>query len=117
MPSQPEDYQQLLHEHEQELKERNEELEAQHEGLTAAIEALSKKNQYLEKTLKELDTRNREIDQIVYHASHDLKTPISSLEGIITLLATDKQTSVDDYFELAKKSTKNMKETKNLALL
>jgi signal transduction histidine kinase len=71
---------------EQELNERTEELEAQKEELTAAIEELVKMNNYLNATLAELQERNQELDQLVYRASHDFKTPITSTLGIVHLL-------------------------------
>lgn len=72
--------------YEQELNERNEELEAQKEELTAAIEELVKMNDYLNATLAELQERNQELDQLVYRASHDFKTPITSTLGLVHLL-------------------------------
>ena len=71
---------------ERELNERTEEIEAQKEELTAAIEELVKKNNYLNNTLAELQERNKELDQLVYRASHDFKTPITSTLGIVHLL-------------------------------
>jgi len=103
-------YQQLLSERDNELEDRNEELEAQHEELTAAVEALAEKNKYLEKTKQELENRNREIDQIIYRTSHDLKSPITSLEGIFSLVLTDDKVGLKDYIDLAQKATENMKE-------
>ncbi|NBW37220.1 MAG: sensor histidine kinase [Cytophagia bacterium] len=72
--------------YERELNERTEELEAQKEELTAAIEELVKMNNYLNATLAELQERNQELDQLVYRASHDFKTPITSTLGIVHLL-------------------------------
>jgi len=103
-------YQKLLSESKKALEDRNEELEAQHEELTAAVEALAEKNKYLEKTKKELEDRNKEIDQIIYRTSHDLKSPITSLEGIFSLVLTDDKVDLEDYIDLAQKSTLDMKE-------
>lgn len=75
-----------LVEYERELNERTEELEAQKEELTAAIEELVKKNNFLNATLAELQERNQELDQLVYRASHDFKTPITSTLGLVHLL-------------------------------
>lgn len=72
--------------YEQELNDRVEEIEAQKEELTAAIEELVKMNNYLNATLAELQERNQELDQLVYRASHDFKTPITSTLGIVHLL-------------------------------
>lgn len=75
-----------LAERERELSEKAEELEAQKEELTAAIEELVKKNNFLNATLAELQERNQELDQLVYRASHDFKTPITSTLGLVHLL-------------------------------
>jgi signal transduction histidine kinase len=101
-------YKNLLSERERDLEDRNEELEAQHEELTAAIEAMIKKNDYLEKTLEELHLRNREIDHIVYRSYHDLKTPITALEGLLKLIETDPDYK-ELYLEKSKLSISDMK--------
>lgn len=103
------DYKKLLTEREQELEDRNEELEAQHEELTAVVEALKEKNLYLERALGQLNTRNQEVNQIVYRASHDLKTPITTLEGLLHLIEVDPMGDVSLYLNLAKSSTRDMK--------
>lgn len=68
-----------LMERESELADRLEEIESQKEELTAAIEELVSKN-------KELTERNAELDQVLYRASHDLRTPTASLMGILQLI-------------------------------
>lgn len=70
-------------ERECELADRMEEIESQREELTAAIEELVSKN-------KELTERNKELDQVLYRASHDLKTPTTSLTGILQLMDREK---------------------------
>ena len=68
-----------LMERESELADRLEEIESQKEELTAAIEELVAKN-------KELAQRNHELDQLLYRTSHDLKAPVTSLSGILSLI-------------------------------
>jgi len=68
------------------LSEINEELEAQKEELTAAIEELESQNKRLVETVSLLESRNEELDQIIYRTNHDLKTPITSIEGITNIL-------------------------------
>lgn len=82
-----------LEERETELKELKEELLSQREELTAAIEQLVLKNNHLEETLCQLQRRNEELDKILYRASHDLKTPVSSLEGLLELMAGEELSS------------------------
>lgn len=102
-------FKKLLSQKEEDLADRNEELEAQHEELSAAVEALIEKNNYLERTLAELNTRNKEIDQIVYRTSHDLKSPITSLEGLFNLIEKEPKEDLLPYLSMARKSTGNMK--------
>ena len=82
-----------LAERESEMADQTEELLAQKEELTAAIEELLLKNNSLAETLQQLQKRNQELDQILYRASHDLKTPVSSLEGLLDLLRSENLTS------------------------
>jgi signal transduction histidine kinase len=76
----------VLETRERELAERTEELQAQKEELTAAIEAVIEKSDSLELANEELKKRNHELDQILYRTSHDLRSPISSMEGLLLLL-------------------------------
>jgi signal transduction histidine kinase len=71
-----------LMERESELADNFEEIEAQKEELTAAIEQLVIKNQ-------NLIERNQELDQILYRSSHDLKSPLSSMVGLLSLLKSE----------------------------
>ena len=61
----------------------NNELE---ERVKKRTEELSKKNKELETKNKELSKVNNDLDNFIYTASHDLKAPISNIEGLITAL-------------------------------
>jgi signal transduction histidine kinase len=76
----------LLKERELALEEQQEEFLAQKEELNAAVEELIAKNAYLTNTLEKLKKRNSELDHILYRASHDLKTPVSSTYGLIQII-------------------------------
>jgi signal transduction histidine kinase len=80
---------QLLLEKERDLADRNEEFISQKEELTAAIEEVVRKNAYLTETLEKLQQRNQELDQILYRASHDLKSPVTSIFGLLDLLKSE----------------------------
>lgn len=80
-----------LAEREQELADVAEELSSQKEELTAAIEEVMEKNKSLLDTLHLLRERSFELDQILYRTSHDLRSPLSSIKGILTLLKLEPQ--------------------------
>ncbi len=101
---------QSLIDSENELREKSEELEAQKEELTAAVEELIDKNKVLNTTLDTLKERNLELDQLVYRTSHDLKTPITSTLGIISLIeAQPGANNIQNYLEYIKTSMEQMK--------
>lgn len=78
------------------LAEINEELEAQKEELTAAIEELERQNKKLHDTNRLLESRNMELDQLIYRTNHDLKSPITSIEGITNILKLELEGSKYD---------------------
>jgi PAS domain S-box-containing protein len=104
--SQQEDLKMALHElsiKHQELDEVNEELISQQENLRMAFDALSIKNQQLDKAnevliaqkdemtklMKELSDRNFELDQFVYKISHDIRSPFTSILGLVNLMKVE----------------------------
>jgi PAS domain S-box-containing protein len=62
-----------------ELAASNEELQAANEEIQAANEELSQAN-------RQLTHINADLDNFVYTASHDLKAPISNIEGLLQVL-------------------------------
>jgi signal transduction histidine kinase len=75
-----------LMERESDLADRTEEIAAQQEEITAAVEEVQEKNNVLVATLKKLEERNQELDQLLYRFSHDLRSPISSILGVLGIL-------------------------------
>lgn len=69
--------------HEQKLKEVNIELEARVKERT---QELINKNEALNNAINELRRVNNDLDNFVYTASHDLKSPISNIEGLVNTL-------------------------------
>lgn len=109
----------MLEEREVDFEEQKEELQSQKEELTAAIEEVVRKNDYLTETLEKLKVRNEELDQILYRTSHELKSPLTSLEGLLLLLKplehTDEHTTLYTYME---STVKQMKEVlKSISML
>ncbi len=82
----------ILMERESNLEDRLEEIASQREMLTAAIEEAVDKNSKLLETLGALQERNHELDQILYRISHDLRSPISSIRGVLNILEYEART-------------------------
>jgi PAS domain S-box-containing protein len=60
------------------------------------IDVTDSKNQVLE-----LQRLNHELDQFIYHASHDLRSPLSTILGLVNLIGLDQPTPlISKYTEL-----------------
>lgn len=68
----------------EELREQNWQLAMREEELKAAMEELSE--------------RNFELDQLMYKTSHDLRSPLSSIMGLVNLANLDKDTTSRDQY-------------------
>jgi signal transduction histidine kinase len=75
----------------QQLELRNRELAAQEEQLTAINQELMSKQAELEMVVSELSERNFELDQLVYKISHDIRSPLTSIMGLINLIRMDNR--------------------------
>lgn len=78
---------------EQRLIVINNELE---ERVKQRTEELLNKNLELELKNLELEKINNDLDNFVYTASHDLKSPISNLEGLMNVLETSMRKKMDE---------------------
>jgi signal transduction histidine kinase len=56
-----------------------------------------------------LEQKNQELDTFIYKSSHDLKGPVSSLDGIIHLLKTQPQNNSTEYLEMLEKIADKMR--------
>lgn len=73
----------LLLDQEKKLQKINSELE---ERVRQRTEELLSKNRELEKINEQLKRVNNDLDSFVYTASHDLKAPVSNIEGLLSTL-------------------------------
>jgi len=97
----------LLKKREQELNEKQEELDSQRGMLSIAIDELVKNNEILKE-------RNEELQQLLYQSSHSLKSPISSIQGIIQLCGYEPLSStLKEYLTLVETKSIHMVEILN----
>jgi two-component system, sensor histidine kinase and response regulator len=97
---------------EQKLIAINNELE---ERVKERTEELSRKNSELESINVELKKINTDLDNFVYTASHDLKAPISNLEGLMSVLIMSLDKKLDEkekkFFDLINVSISKFNKT------
>jgi signal transduction histidine kinase len=70
---------------------QNQELAFQEEELRSANEELLANKEELEKILNELSNRNFELDQLVYKISHDLRAPLSTILGLVSIYKIEEK--------------------------
>ena len=76
-----------------ELKIAEQKLVELNETLTQQNKALAEREDELNKAMKELSDRNFELDQLVYKTSHDLRSPLSSILGLVNVAKMDTETT------------------------
>jgi PAS domain S-box-containing protein len=73
------------------------------------ITAQRRTEEELRSALEELKRRNYELDNYFYKVSHDLRSPLCSIEGLINLMKTEQDTAVSNlYLELIEKSVRKL---------
>lgn len=82
-----------------ELLKRNQELAQQEKELEESNEALRANSLSLVNTLEELSDRNFELDQLVYRTSHDLRSPLRSILGLVNLYKLENGEENNDYVQ------------------
>lgn len=68
------------------LVDQNSSLEEHEDQLIRANNQLLHQHKELQEALAELSDRNLELDQIVYRTSHDIRSPLTSVLGLISLI-------------------------------
>jgi len=120
--------QEMVNEKTAELVRRSNEIEEKNNSLNAAKKIIEQKNNDLKQVNNQLEHRveqrtnelrkandrlkssNKELDMFIYRAYHDIKGPISSIEGLCKLARVDLQS--DDakaYIEMFDKSSQQAK--------
>lgn len=70
-------------------KKNEEKVRVLNEGLISQNWKLATQEEELKATLEELSERNFELDQLMYKTSHDLRSPLSSILGLVNLAHLD----------------------------
>ncbi|HEX8528700.1 MAG TPA: PAS domain-containing sensor histidine kinase [Cytophagales bacterium] len=68
------------------LESQNKALLAQEEELAATNEELRLQREELAQTVEALEHRNFELDQLIYKTSHDIRSPLTSVLGLINVM-------------------------------
>lgn len=92
-------YQEKLNKLNEELLKRNEELAKQEKELEESNDALRANSESLVKTLDELSDRNFELDQLVYRTSHDLRSPLRSVLGLVNLYKLESDNADSEFID------------------
>ena len=75
-------------------KKSEEKLKILNDDLAAQNWKLAARDEDLKCTLEELSERNFELDQLMYKTSHDLRSPLSSIMGLVNLAHLDPDNHV-----------------------
>jgi signal transduction histidine kinase len=119
-----------LHENASTMHKKNVELENSNKKLTIANVLLEDENKNLNSTLKEtsrrlrmtyreLITSQKELETLIYHASHGLKGPLSTVDGLLYLAKMEvKDEKANSYFAgIGQCTTKMHSLLRNLSLM
>jgi PAS domain S-box-containing protein len=79
-------------------KKTESKLNALNEELRSQNWQLAIREEELKTALEELSERNFELDQLMYKTSHDLRSPLSSIMGLVNLANLDKDSASRDQY-------------------
>jgi PAS domain S-box-containing protein len=98
------------------LERQNKELAMQEEEIRQANEELLRTNNHLSlerqrlvKLARQLQERNFELDQIMYKTSHDIRSPIASVLGLLNIIKEESDANkIREYLNYIEKRTLNL---------
>ena len=104
----------LVREKEHDLQEKQEELDSQREMLSAAVDELAKYNRNLEAALGTVKEQKADLEKLLYQSSHGLRSPLSSIQGILNLMRAEPMTdALEDYRQYIDRKSGHMLEILN----
>ena len=98
---------------EQKVIERTKDLQQKNEEISAQSHQIDHQNEELEKQNTELTKMNAEKNKFLGIATHDLKSPINRVKGLLTIMSLSPEAPVSsqkEYFGLASKAIDQMLE-------
>jgi signal transduction histidine kinase len=85
-------------------------------GLPARIEGLVARHRLsrIDETVKTLEFRNQELESFIYIVTHDMKTPVVNLQGLVSLIEQDHAAElpepVKDFLRRARRNAERLEE-------
>jgi PAS domain S-box-containing protein len=90
----------------EELATQDEEIRQTNEQLVIINHQLMEEREKLLRTTRELEDRNFELDQIMYKTSHDIRSPITSMLGLLSIIKEEKSMDkIREYLTFLEKRT------------
>ena len=89
------------------LMVQNEQLQDSEEELSVINNELILQQNALEDAVKNLKEKNFELDQIVYKTSHDLRSPLTSIQGIVQLIRMEPE-KLEEYLAYIESRTRKL---------
>ena len=87
-------------------------LEASHDEMSNSILRLERAEQAREELIDELEARNAELERFTYTVSHDLKSPLITIKGFLSLIAREARDGtserLDRYIERVSTAAERM---------
>lgn len=92
-----------------ELATQEEEIRQNNEYLSVINNQLTEEREKLMETTQELEERNFELDQILYRTSHDIRSPIASVLGLINIIKDENDLSkIREYLTFVEKRVSDL---------
>ncbi|MBU8910625.1 MAG: PAS domain S-box protein [Desulfobacterales bacterium] len=102
----------LVKERTEEIEEKTTKLEKSQNSLTLLLEDVNESRAELDRSNKNLEAANRELEAFSYSVSHDLRTPLRTIDGFSQILLEDYSDVLDKkaihYLNRVRVGTQNM---------